>query len=55
MGIFSTAPVEIAVDIFAILWKRNMGGEFSTFPQGTFSLLLWKCGKLLVNSLILNN
>jgi hypothetical protein len=36
MEIFSTTPVEIAVEISALLWKRNMRGEFSTFPQALF-------------------
>jgi hypothetical protein len=42
----STAPVEIAVEISRRMWKSQRPPEFSTFPQGTISLALWKCGKL---------
>jgi len=35
-GIFSTAPVEIAVEISSGLWKILTLAEFSTFPQGGF-------------------
>jgi hypothetical protein len=36
MEMFSTAPVEIAVEISAIMWKRNTRRKFSTFPQALF-------------------
>ena len=42
----STAPVEIAVEIYLWLWKIPVFTEFSTFPQGGLRLVLWKCGKL---------
>jgi len=44
--LFSTTPVEIAVEISAGLWKKILLPKFSTFPQGAFSATLWKCGKL---------
>jgi hypothetical protein len=36
MEMFSTTPVEIAVENFAIMWKTIMRREFSTFPQALF-------------------
>jgi hypothetical protein len=46
--LFSTALVEIAVEIFLVLWKKPLYRKFSTFPQPYFSPTLWKCGKLKV-------
>jgi hypothetical protein len=46
--LFSTALVEIAVEIFLVLWKKFFCRKFSTFPQPLFSDPLWKCGKLEV-------
>jgi len=36
MEMFSTTPVEIAVEMFDFVWKKIMGREFSTFPQAPF-------------------
>jgi hypothetical protein len=55
LGLFSTAAVENAVEIFGFVWKKVSKEKFSTFPQGTYSPCLWKCGKLLAKSLIGNN
>jgi hypothetical protein len=46
--------VENAVEIFSFMWKKLSKEKFSTFPQGTYSPCLWKCGKLLAKSLIEN-
>jgi hypothetical protein len=51
-GIFSTTPVEIAVEISFGLWKIMTLSEFSTFTQGGISLSLWKCGKLELKSCV---
>jgi hypothetical protein len=53
--LFSTTPVENAVDNFSFVWKKVSKEKFSTFPQGTFHTPLWKCGKLLSNLLTQNN
>jgi hypothetical protein len=50
--LFSTTPVEIAVEISLGLWKIMTLSKFSTFPQGVISLCLWKCGKLEVKSCV---
>jgi hypothetical protein len=50
--LFSTTPVEIAVEISSRLWKIMALSKFSTFPQGGISLCLWKCGKLEVKSYV---
>jgi hypothetical protein len=49
-GLFSTAPVEIVVEISLDLWKIITFSKFSTFPQGGIYLTLWKCGKLELKS-----
>jgi hypothetical protein len=51
MELFSTAAVENAVEKFAFVWKKNSKKKFSTFPQATYRVSLWKCGKLLANLL----
>jgi hypothetical protein len=55
LELFSTAPVENAVEIFSFVWKKVSKEKFSTFPQGTFQSPLWKCGKLLPKLLTQNN
>jgi hypothetical protein len=55
LELFSTTPVENAVEIFNFVWKKFAKEKFSTFPQATFQTPLWKCGKLLSNSLTQNN
>jgi hypothetical protein len=55
MELFSTTAVENAVEIFSFMWKKLVKEKFSTFPQGTYSGILWKCGKLLPKSLMQNN
>jgi hypothetical protein len=52
--LFSTAAVENAVENFVFVWKKDSKKKFSTFPQATYCMCLWKCGKLLVNPLRLN-
>ncbi len=49
--LFSTGVVEIAVENFVFVWKKNSKKKFSTFPQAHSISGLWKCGKLLVKSL----
>jgi hypothetical protein len=55
LELFSTTAVENAVEIFSFMWKKVSKEKFSTFPQGTYEGILWKCGKLLSKSLTQNN
>jgi hypothetical protein len=54
LELFSTTPVENAVEIFSFMWKKVSKEKFSTFPQAAFTGTLWKCGKLLSKSLTQN-
>jgi hypothetical protein len=51
-GLFSTAPVEITVEISFDLWKIMALPEVFHISTGGIFLCLWKCGKLEVKSYV---